>query len=147
MRLLLDTNVLIDYFAMRQPYYPDALRLRVAQAFGDVELWACGQSFVDIGYILRRAIPHERLMSQLRDSLQFIHLVSPQEAEFAHCLDAPWADFEDQILEQAAQRVQADCLVTRNGADFAQGKTPVRTPAEVLALLEQQGFTYDSVLV
>lgn len=146
MRLLLDTNVLIDYFAMRQPYYQDALQLRIAQAFGDVELWACGQSYVDVSYILRRAIPHQRLMFQLRDSLQFIHLTSPQENEFAHCLGAPWADFEDQIIEQAAQRVQADYLVTRNGADFAQGKTPACSPAEVLGLLEQQGFTYDLVL-
>ena len=65
MRLFLDTNVLIDYYARREPFYDDALKLRIAAFFGDVDLWVCTQSFVDAEYILRKAVPITELRSMM----------------------------------------------------------------------------------
>ena len=92
MKLLLDTNILIDYFARREPYFADALKLRIAQAFGDVELWACTQSYLDMLYILHGAMPRERLLSQLRASLDFVCLCTPNGGDLEACLEEPWRD-------------------------------------------------------
>ena len=69
MKLLLDTNVLVDYYAQREPFARDANLLQVAQIFDDVELWACPHSFPDIAYILHRAIPATRLRKMVLESL------------------------------------------------------------------------------
>ena len=40
MRLFLDTNVLIDLYQERHPYYEDVKKLQIMEEFGDAELWA-----------------------------------------------------------------------------------------------------------
>ena len=48
MRVFLDTNVLVDFYARREPFFQYAKLLWIASYFEDVELWASSQSFVDI---------------------------------------------------------------------------------------------------
>ena len=40
MRVLVDTNVLIDFLAQRAPFFDEARKLLVFAAMGDYELWA-----------------------------------------------------------------------------------------------------------
>ncbi|NHM16069.1 hypothetical protein GMI69_05250 [Eggerthellaceae bacterium zg-887] len=40
MKLFLDTNALLDYYVRREPYFESLVAIRIAQVFGDVELWA-----------------------------------------------------------------------------------------------------------
>ena len=54
MKLFLDTNVLIDLYQQRHPFYEDVKKLQVMEEFGDAELWASAKSFTDIFYVLRR---------------------------------------------------------------------------------------------
>ena len=144
-RILLDTNVLIDYFARREPYFDDVLKLRIAEAFGDVELWACTRSFIDILYILHNAMPRERLVSMMLASLDFIKLSTPGGCDLSSCLENPWPDIENQMVACGAQRVKADYLVTRNVPDFERSAVPVRLPAQAVAELAEKGFSYAEV--
>ena len=48
MRLLLDTNALIDFYSARKPHCDWVNKLFIAQAFGDVELWTSAKSFTDV---------------------------------------------------------------------------------------------------
>ena len=44
MKILLDTNALIDLVAVRRPYVNDIKKLCIAAVFGDLQIWASTQS-------------------------------------------------------------------------------------------------------
>ena len=52
MRVLVDTNVLIDFLAQRAPFFDEARKLLVFAAMGDYELWASASQISDIFYVL-----------------------------------------------------------------------------------------------
>ena len=146
MRLLLDTNVLVDYYARRDPFFDAAAKLRCAAYFGDVELWASAQSFADIEYILRRAIPVDALRAMMLESLEFLSISSPTSTDVRDAISSAWPDLEDFLVARSAERVRADYLVTRDAAGFAEARVPVVSPADFLSILkERHGIEYDDI--
>lgn len=145
MRLFLDTNVLIDYYARREPFYDDALKLRIAAFFGDVDLWVCTQSFVDAEYILRKAVPITELRSMMAASLEFLNVTAPLADQLPDALASNWPDLEDCLIAHCARNARADFLVTRDALGFANAPVPVLTPRGVIERLEGEGISYDEV--
>lgn len=144
MRLLLDTNVLIDYFARREPYFDDVVKLQAAQLMGDVELWIAPHALPDASYILRKAIDPMRLQEMIEQSLTFLTVSSGAQDETRAALAARWPDFEDSFVSQCAKRVGADYIITRNTTGFAASEVPTLSPAGFVALMEREhGVTYD----
>ena len=146
MRVLLDTNVLIDYFAKREPYSEDAFRLRVMQEFGDIELWASIQSFSDIAYILRNVTNNKALQHAFIASLGFLHVCSLDQSDLeAACLDA-WADLEDCLIEQCAKKLKAEFILTRDLSGFEKSRVVALTPQHFFTMVTQQyGLTYEVI--
>lgn len=138
MRLLLDTNVLIDYYSRREPHWQNALKLRIAAAFGDVELWASSQSFPNIEYILRKAIPVAELREMFTQSMDFLKVCGTTSEDTDAAFRSGWPDLEDFLIARAAKRVKADYLITRDAAGFAQSPVRVMTPTAFIKMLEDE---------
>ena len=51
-KLLLDTNVVIDYLNEREPYYEKARLLMIGGRVGEFELWISSSQVTDLVYIL-----------------------------------------------------------------------------------------------
>lgn len=146
MRLLLDSNVLLDYYGRRAPFFEDAKRLRIAALFGDVELWAAAQSFTDAEYVMRRFAPVEALRAMMAESLAFLSVASSSAADVGEGIRSGWPDLEDFLVARCAERVQADYLLTRDEKGFAQSAVPVLSPAGFFEMLEHDhGIVYDEV--
>ncbi len=146
MKLLLDTNILIDYYARRRPFFQEVVKLRVAAMFGDVELWAAIQSFSDVECALRKAIPVERLRDMMRRSMNFLKVAAPTAADLSDALGSGWPDLEDRLVARCAERVKADRIITRDLDGFASSPIKAQTPLEYLAWLEEeQGIVYDEL--
>jgi predicted nucleic acid-binding protein len=144
MRLLLDTSVLIDYFAGREPYHADAFRLRMMHEFGDAELWTSVQSFADIAYILRGETDSDTLQDAFRESLSFLHVCSLDEDDLRWAAAEKWEDFEDCLIERCAEKTKAEAILSRDAQGFARARTAVLTPRAFFErLASQQGLTYE----
>lgn len=144
MKLLLDTNVIIDYYARRKPYFEDAKLLRIAAFFMDVELWVSPQSFTDAEYVLRRAVPVQHIRSMMAESLSFFNVSSPSAQDVAEGLHSNWPDLEDFLVARCAERVKADCIITRDASGFAEAKIKAVSPAEFFEMLKSDyGIAYD----
>lgn len=143
MKLLLDTNVLVDYYAQREPFARDANLLQVAQIFDDVELWACPHSFPDIAYILHRVIPATRLRKMVLESLSFISVCTLDDETVREALIAAGCGIEDDFVEQCAQRIKADYIVTRDKEGFTTSKIDAISPGEFIARQKNKQIYYD----
>ena len=145
-RVLLDTNVLIDYLARREPFFETACRLRIAAYFEDVELWVCPQSFSDAEYVLRRTIPTDQLRSMVLGCLEFLHIATPSATDLHDALASSWPDLEDFLIARGAKRVKASYLLTRDEKRFTESNVPALSPAEFLDMLkEEHNIEYDEL--
>lgn len=144
MRALIDTNVLLDYFGRRMPFFSAWKKLSAMEAFGDIELWAAPQSFADVFYILRKVIDPADLQHAFSESLSFLNVCHVDEAVTAEAFRRPWPDYEDCLIALCAESIGADYLITRDEDGFRKSKVPVFSPDSFFAMLESEhGVVYD----
>ena len=143
MRVFLDTNILVDFYARREPFFQNAKLLWIASYFKDVELWASTQSFVDIEYILRRAVPVQTLREMMAKSLDLLRVSSPEPNDLTDGLSSGWPDLEDFLIARCAQNEGADYLITRDAKGFEHSIVPVVSPEQFFRMLkEEYGVVY-----
>lgn len=137
-RVLLDTNVLIDYFGRREPFFEACAALRAAAFFGSIELWASARSFTDVFYVLSKLVPAAALQRAFLESLGFLNIVSVDEDALQRACERAWPDFEDCLVALAAEDVGASWLVTRDECGFAQAGVPIISPAALVSRIEDE---------
>lgn len=146
MRLFLDTNVFIDYYLRRAPYFDDCVKLRILHAFGDGELWVSAKSFTDVFYVMKKVVDHKKIQEAFLQSTSFLNICSIDRDDIKAASLLCWNDFEDCLAHIGAQKVKADYLLTRDKKGFAKSSTKVRTPSEFLVEYEKiTGNSYDEV--
>lgn len=146
MKLLLDTNALIDFIAPREPHASDIRRLCVASSFGDVQLWVSTQSFADAYYVLRKSASERAVKQALLSSLAFFVPCGTYAADLKGALESDWADVEDYLIAHSAKHVDAQFVITRDAAMAPLCPIPAMTAAEFLSYLEaKDGLAYDDI--
>jgi predicted nucleic acid-binding protein len=146
MRLLLDTNVLIDHIESRKPYCAAVRKLFVGQALGDFQLWACTQSFADAYYILSRNAPQAHVKSALSNLLLLIKPCNTYASDLDPALKSDWPDIEDFMIASCIKHVDATYLITRDKEMLKRLPHKAKTASEFLDLLEaEKGITYEEL--
>ena len=140
MRIFADTNVLFDIFAQREPFRESSYKLIVMQMFGDVEIWAAQQSYLDIFYVLSKAQNSADLQKALAASLERINVCTTGHATLQAALQAGWDDPEDALITESCKSVAADYLLTRDKRQqgFRNLGIPALTPEEFFEVYEKE---------
>lgn len=146
MKVFLDTNVVIDYFGRRAPYFSALEHLSAMQEFGDAELWVSAESFSDAFYLLRKSVAPDLLQSAFVKSLEFLNVCSVGEAEVAEAAQRSWTDFEDCLIDVCAEKVKADFILTRDRDGFKRSRIASYAPDEFFNMLEHEhGVVYETL--
>ena len=134
MRVLLDTNVLLDVLARREPFYEAAARIWSLAEHNQIEAFVSAISFNNVYYIVRKAAGKEKA-DQALCALRDLFTPVPLDARLINqSIDAPIDDFEDGVQYHSASRMEADCLVTRDPDGFPAIGVPILSPREFLAI-------------
>ena len=151
MRVFVDTNIVLDCMADRQPFAADARKLLILGAINEVELWLCPTQLTDLFYLLTdggKSRMAAEAKSRLATVRKFVHVGLMGEDVIDAALRSSWDDFEDACLYQCALQVKPDVIITRNGKDFERSRIPVLTCAEFFDYLEQEkGLVYEEMLL
>ena len=146
MKLLLDTNVLLDYYLRREPYFGIVKDLFIAKMFDDVQLWGSSKSYTDIFYIAKKYVDAHELQQAFLSSFEEIDLCSIEAEDIKRAAELSWPDFEDCLISAAAEKIKADAIVTRDVDGFKASAIPAMTPAQVMDQLKGQGLIYETVI-
>ncbi|MDO4443329.1 MAG: PIN domain-containing protein [Slackia sp.] len=143
---MLDTNTLIDLFSRRQPFFEDCERLMVMRIFGDVELWASAKSYTDVFCVLRKALGSADVQKMFLKSMEYMNVCSIDGSDIARAASMGWPDFEDCLVYVAADKIKADCILTRDEAGFSAAKIPACSATEFFEEYgKAKGVFYDAV--
>ena len=148
-KLLVDTNVLIDFLSVRRPFYDEARLLMIAGRVGEFELWMMSSQVTDLIYVLsdggRQALMPS-VLERLRGLRTFVEVFAVGEAEVDRMLSSSWKDPEDALMFESALSLRADAIITRNAKDFESSLVRAMTAREFFDWLrDEQGVDYQEV--
>ena len=133
-KIFLDTDVVLDHLADRQPFAEYAHRLFALAETGELTVCISALSFSNLYYILRRLKGHHEAMAVLVKLKQLVRVAAVSEAEIQSALTSGFKDFEDAIQYSAAKSEDGVAtIVTRNKVDYARSEIHVLSPDEFLA--------------
>jgi predicted nucleic acid-binding protein len=135
LRLLVDTNVLLDLVLEREPWVEEATALLDAVAKGRAEGYVAGHAVTTVYYVVERARDRTLATTAVSDLLQLLAVVPLGNADFQRALGLGLRDLEDGSQAAACLQIGADCLVTRNPKDYKGAPVTLRSAGEVLGLL------------
>jgi predicted nucleic acid-binding protein len=137
--VLIDTDVLLDYFFKRQPFLNNADSivnlLREKRIIGYVS----AQSLINAFYILRTDFTFSERKALIRGFCYMVTICNVSGEMVLKALeDETFSDFEDCVQMHCAVSVNADFIITRNTKDFANSRIKAITPAEFLDIINKK---------
>ena len=138
MRVLIDTNVLIDYLAKKNGYYEDARRIISSCSDGELQAAMAASSVLNTFYILRKEYTEER-REMLLELSKMIDIVGIDTDKIISALNREdFKDFEDCVQDECAEFYGAEYIITRNVGDFANSRVKAVLPTDFLQIRENQ---------
>lgn len=148
MKIMLDTNVLIDLVAARAPYCSDVRKLCIAAAFDDVQIWVSTQSYADAYCVLCKSASSEEVKRALLATLDMFLVCGTHAADLRPALESCWDDIEDCMIAHSSKRVPVEYFITRDKDLARRSPVPAMTARELLSLLESEyGLEYDDIQI
>jgi len=136
-KLLLDTNIIIDIITKRYGYEESLNVLKYCEA-KFAEAFISAITITDVMYILRKHIPQDDLKEVIKTILTITDVAGTIKSDILEALYGNMKDYEDAVQASCANRIGADYIVTRNVKDFKESLVPVLNPKEALTFLVQE---------
>lgn len=141
MKLLIDTNVILDMIFQRKGCDDSTKLFRKIRESGD-SAYITASSVTDLFYIIRKEMHDtERTYAIMENIFKLVAILSVTEKDIQDAFGQRWKDFEDCVQYTTGKNNGADYIITVNRKDYSGVSLPVRTPA---AWLEESGHVISS---
>lgn len=137
MKVLLDTNILLDSILERKPFDSAADRVWQANERRQISAYVTTSSLRDLVYLVRKERPIEVAFQAVRICLDTFRVCRVGRLEIERALRFPGSDFEDNLQLACALAVPLDAIITRD-KKFKGAPIPVLTPAQLLSQLTRR---------
>jgi len=127
-KVLLDTNVVLDLLLARAPFVAAAASLTDRVERGQLTGFLCATTLTTVHYLVCKAAGADRAVQALQILLNLFHIAPVDHAVLEKALLSGFRDFEDAVLHEAALQCGVDVLITRNQKDFKAARLLVQSP-------------------
>lgn len=134
-KILIDTNVLLDYLLEREPYFENAKKIVALCVEGKVKGCIAAHSICNMFFILRKDFSSKERREILFTlcSIFDVEGINKQKI-LSGLVNEEFLDFEDCLQMECAKAYGADYIVTRNVSDYITSKIQAIEPKDYLEL-------------
>ncbi len=132
MRVLLDTNIILDIVLEREGFFEDGKRIFMLIDASRIEAFISANTVTDIYYIVKKVKGNKIAIEIIKDLLSFLGVTKLDKSTLDGALKLLFNDFEDAILNVSAENNNLEYIITRNKKDFAKSKLMIMAPKEFL---------------
>ncbi len=134
-RLFVDTNIILDLLAAREPFVKEAQILFSLSESKEVSLFTSALSMANTAYILSRQLDTTSTRSLLRKFRTLVQIAPLDQQIIDQAInDDSFPDLEDGFQYYTALNLPADAIITRNLRDFRSSALPVLTARQWIDL-------------
>lgn len=127
MRVLVDTDVILDFLLERRPFFEDVSELLEFNAKGVFDAYVSGIPPINVFY-LGRKIVGAKIRQGIADLLTLVRVSNVSKSTLEKALGLPFTDYEDAVQHAAATADGLEAIVTRNVEDYKHATLPVFSP-------------------
>lgn len=128
MKVLIDTNVILDYVFERRPFVEHSAEIIKAAIQGGIQGYISASAITDIYYILRKHKDHSFAKNFITDLINFLEIASVNRQILFSALKSDFTDIEDAVQNSVAEHENLDGTITRNTGDYKLSKLLVLSP-------------------
>ena len=136
MKVLFDTNVVLDLLLDRKPFADPAVYLFSKVERAEMTGYLCATTMTTIHYLVTKALSNQQAVTHLHMLLSLFEIAPVTRIVIEQALELECSDFEDGVLHEAALHAGVSYIVTRNSSDFKKSKIPVYSPNEFINMLK-----------
>jgi predicted nucleic acid-binding protein len=137
MRVLVDTNVILDVLQRRDGLYAESFKVFRLVEQGIIIGCASSSAITDIFYLVHKAQKNIDMVYQAIEGMAAIFAIIPVfESTITNALTLRWKDFEDAVQYSAAKENKIDCIITRNKDDYETSDIPCMSSSDFPAFFE-----------
>jgi len=136
MKVLIDTNIILDVLLKRGPYYKHSQLVLLAAEEQYIYGYISASAITDIFYVTHKALKSKtETYALLKNLIGTITIAAVDSDIITDALESDWDDFEDGVQYFVGESIEVDYIVTRNPYDFLSGDTKVVLPEALLNLI------------
>ena len=136
MRILFDTNIILDVLLKREPHNKAAQVILTKCADREITGYLAAHSIPNIFYVLRKDYSQEERRKFIRNLCKIFRISNLNAEKIVSAIDnEQFWNFEDCLQEECAAAETVDYIVTRNSGDFKLSRVKVIEPDEFVKLL------------
>jgi len=135
LKILLDTNIVLDLLMDRMPFADAAAELFAKVEDGTIIGYVCGTTITTVYYLAAKAVGTPRAREEIKKLLTLFEVAPVNRHVLESALVADFSDFEDAVIHEAACHVGAEAIVTRNQKDFKKAGISVYSSEEMAKIL------------
>ncbi len=135
MRVLLDTNVVLDFVLARQPFFTEADKIFIRLKSNDFEAFVSAITPINVFYTTRKETDKATAFSAVEELLKLVQIAESSNQIYQNALLLNFNDYEDAVQHECAVAENLDAIITRNTKDFKNSKIKVYLPTEFLQVI------------
>ena len=135
MKILFDTNVVLDVLMDREPFSNAAAELFATVEEGSGVGYLCATTLTTVYYLAEKTLGAKSAKQAIQKLLALFEVATVNRPVLETALQARFNDFEDAVVYAAALHAGVDVIVTRNEVDFKRSTIPVYSPLETEKIL------------
>lgn len=139
MKVLIDTNVIIDALTSREPWNESAEAIFIMAANHMMDMYITASSATDIYYLVRKYLHSADQAKQVMEKLySLVGILTVSSAECIDALASSISDYEDAVVERVSVKANMDYIITRNVKDYQQGMMKTISPDDFIVLMNDK---------
>lgn len=136
MKILFDTDVVLDLLLERDPFAHTATKLVDRVEKGRIQGALCATTVTTVHYVAVKSIGARSTERAIAKLLALFEIAPVHRSALQSALDAKFPDFEDAVIYHSARQINAQGIVTRNVKDFKKATLRIYTPWDLLNALQ-----------
>lgn len=138
MKILVDTNIIIDALTSREPFRDDAEQIFMFAANRIEDMYITANSATDIYYLVRKHLHStEQAKSVMSKLYELFYILDVTASDCKEALLTEMGDYEDAVISCCVTRNHMDYIVTRNIKDYEKSKVQAVLPEVFLNIIIQ----------
>jgi predicted nucleic acid-binding protein len=133
-KLFIDSDIILDLLAHRDPFYDNAAELFTFAYNGKIELYTTTVVLANVFYILRKPKGNEGAKQQLKDLRLLVNILPINANIVDMSLNSKFNDFEDGLQYFTAKENNLLAIITRNGEDYKVKDIIIQTAGEYIKM-------------
>lgn len=132
MRVLIDTNIILDVLCNRHEFVDVASKIFKLCELNKIEGYISAVSIPNIVYIMRKELTAEKIKNILDQLFLIFKIADLKSDDLKKAANLMFDDYEDALQSVCAGRIKANFIITRNIKDFANSRITAIKPTELL---------------